>query len=75
MNEFMQWYWDWGIAVSGVIIFFLGFAYGAVWYKDRCERRLRKEAVRLAITNTAQEYDVIHGLTESADSHLQSDSG
>lgn len=53
MNEFLQWYWDWGIAVSGVIVFFLGFIYGAVWYKDRCEKRIHAENVRLAITNTS----------------------
>lgn len=50
MNEFMNWYWDWGIAVSGVVVFFLGFVYGAAWQKDRCEKRRHDEAVRLAIT-------------------------
>ena len=65
MNEFMSWYWDWGIAVSAVVVWLLGFAYGAVWYKDRCEKRMHTENVRLATTNKTQEHDAIHGLTET----------
>ena len=52
MNEFMQWYWSWGIFVSGLIIFFSGFIVGWFTYKDRCKKLLHKENVRLATTNT-----------------------
>ena len=67
MNEFMQWYWDWGIAVSGVAVFMLGFLYGWILQKEICEKKIHDEAVRLAITNT------IRGLAETEDCHLQSD--
>lgn len=53
--EFMNWYWSWGIFTSGIIIFFLGFLFGVLWYKDRCEKRIRAEAFRLATTNTIDE--------------------
>jgi len=67
MNEFLQWYWDWGIAVSGLAVFVLGFTYGAAWQKDRCEKKAHNEAYRLAVTNTIPES------AETSDSHLQSD--
>ena len=48
----MQLYWNWGILTSGIIVFFLGFLFGVVWYKDRCEKRIRAEDLKIAITNT-----------------------
>ena len=52
MSEFMDFYWDWGIIISGILVFFGGFSYGALWYKDRCEKRIHEEKIRVAITNT-----------------------
>ena len=51
-ESFMQWYWDWGIFISGIVVFFSGFIFGIVWYKDRCEKRIRAEDLRIAITGT-----------------------
>lgn len=51
-ESFMQWYWDWGIFTSGIIVFFLGFIFGIIWYKDRCEKRIRAEDLRVAIKDT-----------------------
>lgn len=49
---FMQLYWEWGIFTSGIIVFFLGFLFGVGWYKDRCEKRIRAEDLRIAIKGT-----------------------
>ncbi len=74
MNEYVEWYWDWGHFAFGIALFLLGLAIGWILRTEKYEDDAQKEAVRLAITNTTQEYDVIHGLTESGDSHPRSDS-
>lgn len=50
--EFMNWYWSWGIFVSGIIVFLFGVFMGWIMHKERCEKLLHKERVRLATTNT-----------------------
>lgn len=52
LESFIQWYWDWGIFISGIIVFFLGFIFGIIWYKDRCEKRIKDEDLRISIKGT-----------------------
>jgi len=67
MNEtLMILCWNWGIFTFGVIIFFLGFLFGVFWYKDRCEKRIKAEAFRLAITNTIKEPEYLEDAWEES---------
>ena len=33
MTDFMRWYWDWGIFVSGIIVFIAGYVIG--WHRHK----------------------------------------
>ena len=52
MNEFMDFYFDWGILISGLLIFAGGYTVGWFRHKERCEKLMHAERVRLAITST-----------------------
>lgn len=68
MDAYVQWYWEWGHFVFGVLIFICGFLMG--FFECRIQEKVKRmdEAYRLAITDTIPES------VESEDSHLQSGS-
>ena len=51
-EEFLYWYWDWGLFASGVSVFILGMAFGWVHANERTAKRAHDEAVRLATKDT-----------------------
>ena len=54
MNEFMDFYFDWGILISGLFVFAGGHTVGWFRHKERCEKLMRAERVRLATNNTVK---------------------
>ena len=52
MNEFMQWYWSWGVFVSMILVFLGGVFIGWMLHKERVEKLLYEENLRIATTNS-----------------------
>lgn len=53
MNELMDFYWDWGVFISGILVFLFGIFMGAILANEKHKKALCKEIEKTLIPVSA----------------------